>query len=112
MGFWDTSPSWHGGPRRAHPMMDLVKVVDARLQVLTGRVDDLERVCGVLIARLTDLEALVVLVAGRDLPGDHGRRKFAMNDGTVKPMNRGPSDAPESPEPTDREQLTLENRPC
>ena len=91
--------------------IDYVKVVDGRVAALTQRVDDLERSVARLNARTADLLALwSQALDGRPVPRDFGQFKHEglkrAGTWTLRLL-----DAPESPEPTDREQLTLENAP-
>ena len=89
--------------------VDYLKVVDGRVAALTQRVDNLERSIARLNAMVADLLVLwSQALDGRPVPRDFGQFKHEglKRAGT---WTQRLSDAPESLEPTDHEQLTLEN---
>ena len=83
----------------------LVEAVDARVAILAGRVDDLERCVETLNLKVADL--LVLALNGRPIPADFGRMKYFHRNGGLKAGNRL-SDAPESTDQTNHAPTTQE----
>lgn len=90
-----------------------VNAVDGRVQVLTGRVDDLEKATARLNLMVSDLLRLWSLVRDRPIPDDFGNLKHPRRDGTVHAQfqDRSRSDAPESKVSPNHAPATLEQHP-